>query len=137
MLLALESRTVKNPYRRVLLKLSGESLQGEAGHGIDGPACQSIASQIAEVHKMGVQLGLVLGGGNIFRGAKAAGLSLGRTQADQIGMLATLMNGIALQQALQALSVPTRLFSSIPCGFIEAYSWSAAISSLEQGHIVL
>lgn len=125
-------------YQRILLKLSGEALGGNVKSGLDGSSCERIAQEISIVHQSGVRIGIVIGGGNFFRGAKASGLNLARSQADQIGMLATVMNGIALSQALLNFSVPTRVMSSIPCGtFVEPYSCQEAMKALEEGTVVI
>ena len=87
-------------YRRILLKLSGELLAGAAGHGIDDSVIGAVAGEIAEVHARGVQVGIVLGGGNIFRGVAASARGMDRAGADYMGMLATVINGLALQHAL-------------------------------------
>jgi uridylate kinase len=125
-------------YPRILLKLSGEAFMGKLRYGLDGDAIRKIALEIAEIRRLGIQIGLVVGGGNIFRGAKASGLALDRTPADQIGMLATVMNGLALSQALKNLGLPVRVMSSFPCGtFVETYSWEESIRALDAGEIVI
>ncbi|MBI3508715.1 MAG: UMP kinase [Chlamydiia bacterium] len=121
--------------QRILLKLSGEALMGEQNFGIDGQVCQKIAADLALLHQQGIQIALVIGGGNIFRGAR---LPLERTPADQMGMLATVMNGIALQRTLIAQGLPVRVMSAFACGsFVELYSWQNAIAALENQEIVL
>jgi uridylate kinase len=100
-------------YKRVLLKLSGESLLGKANHGIDAAQLESFAAQVAEIREMGVEAGLVIGGGNIFRGLSGAREGYDRVKGDYMGMLATVINGLALQSAFIKKNVPSRLFSSI------------------------
>ena len=100
------------PYQRVLLKLSGEALAGQAGYGIDTEVLQVIAQEIRDVHKMGMQLGIVIGGGNIFRGIKGATSGMDRSTADYMGMLATVLNCLALQDALEREAVDTRVQSA-------------------------
>src|SRR5690606_3215109 len=100
-------------HRRILLKLSGEALLGDRPYGVDPSFCAFIAAQVAEVHANGVQIGIVVGGGNIFRGLAAAAKGMDRATGDYIGMLATVMNGLALQDALERAGVPTRVMSAI------------------------
>ena len=94
-------------YQRVLLKLSGEALQGQQGYGIDPKVLADLSAELAEVHATGTQLGLVLGGGNIFRGIAGASAGMDRAHADYMGMLATVMNALAMQDALEKAGVPT------------------------------
>ena len=96
-------------YGRVLLKLSGEALLGDRPYGVDPEFCAFIADQVKHVHALGVQVGIVVGGGNIFRGMAAAARGMDRATGDYIGMLATVMNGLALQDALEKAGVPTRV----------------------------
>ena len=103
--------TVK--YQRVVLKLSGEALAGDKGFGINPPVIAAIAEQIKKVHQLGVEIAIVCGGGNIWRGETGAEMGMDRAQADYIGMLATVMNGLALQDALETVGVPTRVQTSI------------------------
>ena len=100
-------------YKRILLKLSGEALLGDRQYGVDPEVCVFIARQVAEVHRLGVQVGIVVGGGNIFRGLAAAARGMDRATGDYIGMLATVMNGLALQDALETSGVPTRVMTAI------------------------
>ena len=100
-------------YHRILLKLSGEALLGNRSYGVDPAFCAFIARQVAEVHRLGVEVGIVVGGGNIFRGLAAAASGMDRATGDYIGMLATVMNGLALQDALERAGVPTRVMSAI------------------------
>src|ERR671932_247491 len=100
-------------YQRVLLKLSGEALMGSLGYGIDPIVVQSIAQEVAQVVSEGIQIAIVVGGGNIFRGVKAASAGMDRATADYVGMIATVMNAITLQDALEQVGVPTRVQSAI------------------------
>lgn len=125
-------------YKRILLKLSGESLMGDKQYGIDEARLELYASQIAEIHAMGVQIGIVIGGGNIFRGLSGASKGYDRVQGDQMGMLATVINSLALNSALQAAGVKSKVLTAIrmePIG--EFYSKQKAVSSLENGEIVI
>jgi uridylate kinase len=125
-------------YRRVLLKLSGEVLAGGAGFGIDQERAEKLAAEIASVVATGVQLGLVVGGGNIFRGVAAAARQMDRSTADQMGMLATVINGLALQDALERSGVPTRLMTAIRIDQVaEPYIRRRAIRHLEKGRAVI
>lgn len=125
-------------YRRVLLKLSGEALLGSENYGIDSHVLSSIAQQVAEVHRMGIQIALVIGGGNIFRGVSAASRGMDRSTADYMGMLATVMNALALQQALEKFGVATRVQSAIDMKEVaEPYIRRRAIRHLEKGRIVI
>src|SRR5215468_9434459 len=103
----------KPVYRRILLKLSGESLQGPQGFGIHGETLDSIARELKEVHDLGVQIAVVVGGGNIFRGARQKGFEIDRATGDYMGMLATVINAMALQDALEKVGVFTRVLSAI------------------------
>ncbi len=125
-------------YRRVLLKLSGEALMGREQYGIDPVLIQEIAREIAEVHELGVQMALVIGGGNIFRGVSAASRGMDRSTADYMGMLATVMNALALQQALEKAGVGTRVQSAIAMREVaEPYIRRRAIRHLEKQRIVI
>jgi uridylate kinase len=125
-------------YKRVLLKLSGEALEGERPFGIDFDTVGLIAREIKEVAEMGVQLGLVVGGGNIWRGAEAAKRGMERTAADYTGMLATLINCLALQNALEHIGVQTRVQSALGVQEIaEPYIQRRAIRHLEKGRVVI
>ena len=126
------------PYNRVLLKLSGESLMGAKQYGIDEQRLAEYAGQIQEAVEMGVQVGIVIGGGNIFRGLSGASKGFDRVKGDQMGMLATCINGLALCSALHALGVRARLLTAIrmePIG--EFYSKDKAIESLEKGEVAV
>ncbi|HVC09856.1 MAG TPA: UMP kinase [Elusimicrobiota bacterium] len=125
-------------YSRVLLKLSGESLCEKAGHGIDPKALGRIANEIKLAHDKGVQIGIVVGGGNIWRGASNHDAVIGRVTADYMGMLATVINAMALQEALEHLGVPTRVQTAIEVAKLaEPYIRRRAIRHLEKGRIVI
>ncbi len=126
------------PYKRVLLKLSGEALLGDQDYGIDYKACQEIAQTIKEIRNKGIEIAIVIGGGNIFRGSHATQFGFERTPADHIGILATCINGLALHQVFHAIGVKTRVMSSRNFDdIIEPYNWSQAQSYLEDGVIVI
>jgi uridylate kinase len=126
------------PYKRILLKLSGEALMGDQKFGVDSEACKRIAIQVKELSSCGVQVGIVIGGGNIFRGAQVAQLGMERTPADHIGMLATLINGIALQQAFEQIDCESRIMSAISCDVMaEPYSWKNALKYLGKGIVLI
>lgn len=125
-------------YKRILLKLSGESLMGSQSYGIDTERLNAYARQIKQVADMGVQIGIVIGGGNIFRGLSGAGKGFDRVKGDQMGMLATVINALALSSALQAAGQPARVLTAIrmePVG--EFYSKQRAIESLERGEVAI
>jgi uridylate kinase len=125
-------------YGRILLKLSGEALLGERQYGVDPAFCAFIASQIAEVHAAGVQIGIVVGGGNIFRGMAAAARGMDRATGDYIGMLATVMNGLALQDAIERAGIPVRVMSAIAMNEVaEPYIRRRAVRHLEKGRVVV
>jgi len=125
-------------YKRVLLKLSGEALQGSQNHGIDGHVLDSIANQLKTVKEMGVELAVVIGGGNIFRGLSASATGMDRSTADYMGMLATVINGMALQDALERKGVFTRVQTAITMeALAEPYIRRRAMRHLEKGRIVI
>jgi uridylate kinase len=125
-------------YRRVLLKVSGEALLGTQPYGIDVGTVERIASDILDATKAGVQLCLVIGGGNIFRGLQGAAAGIDRATADYIGMLATIMNALAMQAALERIGLPTRVQSAIPIMSIcEPYIRRRAIRHMEKGRVVI
>jgi len=125
-------------YRRILLKLSGEALLGDRSYGVDPAFCAFIARQVAEVHRLGVQVGIVVGGGNIFRGLAAAASGMDRATGDYIGMLATVMNGLALQDALERAGVQTRVMSAIAMNEVaEPYIRRRAVRHLEKGRVAI
>lgn len=128
----------KPVYRRVLLKLSGEALQGERKYNIDPDVVKTLADELAAAHSLGVQLALVVGGGNIFRGSSAARLGIDRVTGDLMGMLATVINALALQNALELIGIPTRVLSAIEMRQIaEPFIKRRAVRHLEKGRIVL
>lgn len=125
-------------YKRILLKLSGESLMGEKQHGIDEKRLDEYAQQIKEIVELGVQVGIVIGGGNIFRGLSGAAKGFDRVKGDQMGMLATVINSLALSSALESKGVKVRVLTAIrmePIG--EFYSKQKAIESLEKGEVAI
>ena len=127
-----------NKFNRILLKLSGESLMGEQGHGIDVKRLNEYAQQIKEANERGVQIGIVIGGGNIFRGLSGAGKGFDRVKGDQMGMCATVINSLALSSALDAVGVKNRVLTAIrmePIG--EFYSKWKAIEAMERGEVVI
>ncbi|NRA90879.1 MAG: UMP kinase [Simkaniaceae bacterium] len=129
---------IKPSYKRVLLKLSGESLKGEKPGVIDHVACDQIASAICEVYALGVEIGIVIGGGNIFSGNMAEQFGFARTPADHVGMLATTINGLILGQVLSSMGCKTRVMSALNFdGIVEPYNWSHALHSLDKGQIVI
>ncbi|GGH17808.1 UMP kinase [Paenibacillus segetis] len=125
-------------FKRVVLKVSGESLAGQNGYGIDADTISSIAQQVKEVVELGVQVAIVCGGGNIWRGIAGSAKGIDRATADYMGMLATLMNSLALQDALEQIEVPTRVQTSIAMQQIaEPYIRRRAIRHLEKGRVVI
>jgi uridylate kinase len=125
-------------YRRILLKLSGEVLAGQSRFGIDAERVASMAEEIAEVSKSGVELGLVVGGGNFFRGVAAAAAHMDRVSADHMGMLATVINALALQDALEKAGVATRVMTAIEIHSVaETYVRRRALRHLEKGRVVI
>jgi uridylate kinase len=129
---------VTTRYRRLLLKLSGEGLAGEDGIGIQPSVISGLAEQIREIHQLGIEISLVIGGGNIIRGMTAAAQGMDRAQADYMGMLASVINAMALQDALEKLDVPTRVQTAIEIAQVaETYIRRRAISHLKKGRIVI
>ena len=126
------------PYKRVLLKLSGEALQGADQFGLNPEVISGIASEIKEVHELGVQVAIVAGGGNFFRGARAGELGIDRASADYMGMLATMINGVALQNALEKKGVHCRLISALAVQEVaEPFIPRRAVRHLEKGRVVI
>ncbi|RMF86585.1 MAG: UMP kinase [Nitrospirae bacterium] len=126
------------PYQRLLLKLSGEALMGPREYGVDPETVAAVARELAEVHATGIELALVVGGGNIFRGVSASARGMERAAADAMGMLATVMNAIALQSALEGEGVATRVQSAIPMQSVaEPFIRRKAIRHLEKGRVVI
>ena len=125
-------------YGRILLKISGEALLGQRAYGVDPEMCVFIAQQVREVHALGVQVAVVVGGGNIFRGLAASAKGMDRATGDYIGMLATVMNGLALQDALEKSGVPTRVMSAIAMNEVcEPYIRRRAVRHLEKGRVII
>lgn len=129
---------MKSIYKRILLKLSGESLMGADKYGINNEVLSSYASQISEAREAGAQIAIVIGGGNIFRGLSGAAKGFDRVSGDQMGMLATVINSLALESALKTIGVKTKLMTSISMSPIgELYSKSKAVEALESGYVVI
>jgi uridylate kinase len=125
-------------FRRILLKISGEALMGEQEYGQDPAVVARIAAEIRQVHGLGVQVSLVIGGGNIFRGLAGAATGIERATADYMGMLATVINSLAMQSALERLGVPTRVLSAISMQAVcEPYIRRRAIRHMEKGRVVI
>ena len=125
-------------FKRVLLKVSGEALLGDKSFGIDVKVARAVADEIKQVHELGVQVAVVVGGGNIFRGVSASAGSMNRSSADYIGMLATVMNAVVLQEALEQIGVNTRVLSAIDIPQLaEPFVRRRAIRHLEKGRIVI
>lgn len=125
-------------YRRILLKISGEALVGEGRYGINTPAVESIGHQIKEIKELGVEVALVIGGGNIFRGLGAAERGMDRVTADNMGMLATVINSLAMMDTLEKLGIHTRVMSAVPIEtFAEPYIRRRAVRHLEKGRLVI
>ncbi len=128
----------KPVFNRILLKISGEALQGDKGYGISPPVLESIAEEIKEVHELGVEVGIVIGGGNIFRGIAASAHGMDRASADYMGMLATVINSLALQDGLESINVPTRVQSAIEMSQVaEPYIRRRAVRHLEKRRVVI
>ena len=132
------SAAEKGAFARILLKLSGEALKGSKPYGIDPDVVNTVASDIARVQESGIELGVVIGGGNIFRGLSDSAQGMDRSSADHIGMLATVMNSLTLQDSLEKLGVPTRVQSAIPMHQVaEPYIRRRAIRHLEKKRVVI
>ncbi len=126
------------PYKRVLLKIGGEALAGESGYGIEEAVLSRMADEVKEVHDLGCEIALVIGGGNIFRGLAASTRGMARATADYMGMLATLMNSLAMQEALESIEVQTRVMSALTVSEVaEPYIRRRATRHLEKGRIVI
>ena len=136
---AVKKNSKKRPaYRRILLKLSGESFQGPQGFGIHGETIYAIAQELREVDKLGTQIAIMVGGGNIFRGARQKGFEIDRATGDYMGMLATVLNALALQDALEKLGVHTRVQSAIEMHQVcEPFIRRRAVRHLEKGRVVI
>lgn len=125
-------------YKRILLKCSGEALMGKASFGIDPSVLDKIARDVAELIYMGVEVGLVIGGGNLFRGKALSEAGLGRVTGDHMGMLATVMNALALRDALERIDLPARIMSAIPMiGVVDPYHRRKAMTHLRDGNVVI
>ncbi len=125
-------------YKRVLLKMSGEAIKGDTPFGIDAATVKLIAKEVKEAYDLGVEIGIVVGGGNIWRGKTASEIGMDRSQADYMGMLATVMNGLALQDALEQEDVPTRVMSALEIDSVcEPYIRRRAIRHLEKGRVCI
>jgi len=125
-------------YKRILLKLSGEALQGSGSFGIDPRVLDRMALEIGQLVGIGVQVGLVIGGGNLFRGAELSAAGLDRVTGDHMGMLATTMNALAMRDALERSNIPTTAMSAIPMsGVVDRYDRRSAVRCLEQGDVVI
>ena len=132
------SETEKTAFKRVLLKISGEALMGDQGYGLHPPTVERIAKEVQSVQEMGVEICMVIGGGNIFRGLAGSAQGMERTTADYMGMLATVMNALAMQSALEGLGVFTRVISAIRMDEVaEPYIRRRAVRHLEKGRVVI
>ena len=126
------------PYQRIILKLSGEALMGPEGYGISPDVLTQFADDVKEIHDMGIQIGIVLGGGNIFRGVQAAAAGIDQVSGDHMGMLATVINCIAFQNALESVGIPVRLQTAIRMDQVaESFVRRRAIRHMEKGRIVI
>ena len=129
---------MKISYKRILLKLSGETVMGDQPFGVSQEACQKLALSIKSIKEAGFEVAIVIGGGNIFRGLRLKGLGMERTPADHMGMLATLINGIALQQALEKAGCSAKLMTALECPRVaETYNWMRAQEYLSQGQVLV
>ena len=125
-------------YQRVILKLSGEALKGNGTYGIHPTTVKGIATEIKELYKLGVEVGIVVGAGNLWRGKTAEELGMDRAQADYMGMLGTIMNGLALQDALESIEVPTRVMTVLPVSAVaEPYIRRRAMRHFEKGRVLI
>lgn len=123
-------------YKRVLLKLSGEALMGSQSFGLSPEMCRKVAVSLKELTHKKIQVGIVVGGGNIFRGVKGASTGMQRVPADQVGMLGTMINGLMLQQALMDIDCKAKVLSALHCeGVVEPYHWQKAVGYLEEGYV--
>ncbi|MGR3455965.1 UMP kinase [Pseudooceanicola sp.] len=133
-----DTETPKTAFRRVLLKISGEALMGDQQYGLHPPTVERIAREVKSVHDMGVEVCMVIGGGNIFRGLSGSAQGMERTTADYMGMLGTVMNALAMQSALETLKIHTRVVSAIPMDQVcEPYIRRRAVRHLEKKRIVI
>ncbi len=135
---AAASRPVSPRYRRVMLKISGEALMGDQNYGLHPPTVERVAREVKSVHDLGVEICMVIGGGNIFRGLQGSAQGMERTTADYMGMLATVMNALAMQSALESMGVYTRVISAIPMDQVcEPYIRRRAVRHLEKKRVVI
>lgn len=124
--------------KRILLKLSGELLKGPQDHGVEASACLALAEALKATQESGIQIGIVIGGGNIFRGVNSQKLNIHRSPADHMGMLATMINGIAIQQSLESVGCRAHVMSALECPkAVEPYNWHRAMEYLNKGEIVV
>ncbi|WP_028389521.1 UMP kinase [Legionella fairfieldensis] len=134
----MHANSLQLKYKRILLKCSGEALMGKAQFGIDPSVLDRIANEVAELIHMGVEVGLVIGGGNLFRGKALSEAGLGRVTGDHMGMLATVMNALAMRDALERIDLPARIMSAIPMlGVVDPYHRRKAMTHLRNGHVVI
>ena len=135
---AQKDENAETRYKRVLLKISGEALMGDQGYGLHPPTVARIAEEVKSVHEMGVEICMVIGGGNIFRGLQGSAQGMERTTADYMGMLGTVMNALAMQSSLESLGVHTRVISAIPMDQVcEPYIRRRAVRHLEKGRVCI
>jgi len=128
----------KPKYKRVVLKISGEALMGNQEFGMQHEACAHVANSVKEICDLGLEVGIVVGGGNIFRGRQAKEFGFEQTPADHIGMLGTMINGLILQQSLAGVGIESQVMSAINCSLIaESYKWTHAMHALAKGRIVI
>ena len=133
-----QATEAETKYNRVLLKISGEALMGDQGYGLHPPTVARIAEEVKSVHEMGVEICMVIGGGNIFRGLQGSAQGMERTTADYMGMLGTVMNALAMQSSLEALGIHTRVISAIPMDQVcEPYIRRRAVRHLEKGRVCI
>ena len=133
-----QTPTPKTTFTRVMLKISGEALMGDQGFGLHPPTVERVAREVKTVHDLGVEICMVIGGGNIFRGLQGSAQGMERTTADYMGMLATVMNALAMQSALEQKDVPTRVMSALPISAVcEPYIRRRAVRHMEKGRIVI
>jgi uridylate kinase len=134
----IEPALPKLKYKRILLKCSGEALMGGVRYGIDPIILDQIAHDVAQLVDLGVEVGLVIGGGNLFRGKELSDAGLGRVTGDHMGMLATVMNALALRDALERIDLPARIMSAIPMlGVVDPYNRRKATTHLRNGHVII
>ncbi|WP_367278449.1 uridine monophosphate kinase, partial [uncultured Amaricoccus sp.] len=136
--MAAQAPAARLAYKRILLKISGEALMGPQQYGLHPPTVERIAEEVISLHELGVEIAMVIGGGNIFRGLQGSAQGMERTTADYMGMLATVMNALAMQSALEGRGVHTRVVSAIPMDQVcEPYIRRRAVRHLEKGRVVI